>query len=227
MGRPRACGWAGFRFRRGWDKIAKEHRGLWDRRISDQGSNVQKHIVQGIWFHPNTSIQDLHVYEGHTFKAPLSILTQDFCCPSHMPSPSGYSTCLQAIPPGLVMSPSCHPGIFLPLLLLLSIKPFFQWQTGWFFYQPQTDCCWVKILTWCFAFLLPMHLLDSLTSLRVTKRCLSPAYCVETLELNFSNRNAFRVVSQAFKIQGPPFLSERAPRTSYAVSPWRFSFTMQ
>lgn len=43
-------------------------------------------------------------------------------------------------------------------------------------------------------------------------------YCAEPSDLNFSNRNVLRMVSQAFRIQGPTFLSERTPRVTCSVS---------
>lgn len=66
-------------------------------------------------------------------------------------------------------------------------------------------------------FLLPTHLPHSLTSLRVTKKCLSLTYCAEPLELTFSNTNAFTSASQTFPNPRTTCLSERAPRTSSAV----------
>lgn len=127
MGRARACRWAEFWFRSGLDKDTKKHRDLWDLclwgRMSDQRSNVQKHNVQGVRFHPNTRT---FMYMNDIYSKSLSHL--------HTRLQLSFT---HAFPLQLpYMASSCSAWLGLPLGLFLSmlssvrIDLYFQWQTG-------------------------------------------------------------------------------------------------
>lgn len=125
-----------------------------------------------------------------------------------------YSACYGCVPSRRIL---CHPGIF--LLPSVNIKPYFQYQTEGIFPSDPDLLPFVGMvlsipLTWASPW--RPHFTQ-------TNKEMAPlTYCAEPSDLNFSNRNVLRMVSQAFRIQGPTFLSERTPKVTYILSPWRF-----
>lgn len=133
MGRTRACRWAEFWFRSSSDKDTKEHGNFWDLclwgRMSDQRSNVQKHNVQGVWFHPNTRtfiyMNDIYLRSlSHLHTRLQMFFTHAF--PLQLPYIASSCCAWPGLPPGLFLS-------------MLSSAPVFNGRLEGFFSQPQTD----------------------------------------------------------------------------------------
>lgn len=173
MGRTRACGWAGFWFRRVWYLGAKEHKDPWAVWFWGRMSEHQRTYIQSTQYKMLDSTQT----------PPQKI----FICIYNLFNLS----LLHPLP--AILECICQCCYWFKLFFSLanckniSVSP------------KLPVCSRLKTMIWCFPSILAMHPLTDLFPQSNTEMPLPGLLCIEPTRLSFSNRNALGVIHKLLK----------------------------